>query len=174
VGAVKGGGEAIGAPEHLTPAHDLSAFDSGVPELGEWLRRRALANEEAGASRTYVVCAGGRVVGYYALANAGVTRAAATSRVRRNMPDPVPVMVLGRLAVDRAYQGRGLGRGLLRDAVLRTLQAADIGGIRAILVHATSEDAKRFYESCGFAVSPVDPMTLMITVADAEKALTRG
>ncbi len=168
---MKGGGEAIGAPEHLTAAHDLSAFDSGVPALDEWLRRRALANEETGASRTYVVCAGRRVAGYYALANGGVTQVAATGRVRRNMPDPVPVMVLGRLAVDRAYQGTGIGRGLLRDAVLRTLQAADIAGIRAILVHAISEDAKRFYESCGFDVSPLDPMTLMITVADAEKAL---
>jgi len=170
---VKGKGEAISAPEHLTPAHDLSAFDSGVPELDEWLRRRARANEETGASRTYVVGAGGRVVGYYALANGGVAQAGATGRVRRNMADPVPVMVLGRLAVDRAYQGRGIGRGLLRDAVVRTLQAAEIGGIRAILVHAISEDAKHFYESSGFAVSPVDPMTLMITVADAEKALGR-
>ena len=170
---MKGKGEAISAPEHLTPAHDLSAFDSGVPELDEWLRRRARANEETGASRTYVVCARGRVLGYYALANGGVAQAGATGRVRRNMPDPVPVMVLGRLAVDRAYQGRGIGRGLLRDAVVRTLQAAEIGGIRAILVHAISEDAKHFYESSGFAVSPVDPMTLMITVADAEKALGR-
>ena len=113
------------------------------------------------------------MVGYYALANGGVAQAGATGRVRRNMPDPVPVMVLGRLAVDRAYQGRGIGRGLLRDAVVRTLQAAEIGGIRAILVHAISEDAKHFYESSGFAVSPVDPTTLMITVADAEKALGR-
>ena len=168
---MKGGGGAISAPEHLSPAHDLSAFDSGLPELDEWLKRRAQANEEKGASRTYVVCAGGRVVGYYALANGGVAQAAATGRVRRNMPDPVPVMVLGRLAVDRAYQGKGIGRGLLRDAVLRTLQAAEIGGIRAILVHAISEDAKRFYESCGFVVSPIEPMTLMITVADAESAL---
>ena len=87
------------------------------------------------------------------------------------MPDPVPVMVLGRLAVDRAYQGRGLGEGLLRDALLRTLQAAQIGGIRAILVHAISEEAKRFYERHGFVASPIDPMTLMITVADAENAL---
>lgn len=171
---MKGGQSAVRAPEHLTPAHDLSAFDSGVAALDEWLRRRALVNEETGASRTYVVCAGGRVVGYYALASGGTAQITATGRVRRNMPDPVPVMVLGRLAVDRAFQGQGFGRGLLRDAVLRTLQAAEIGGIRAMLVHATSEDAKGFYESCGFAVSPVDPMTLMITVADAEKALGGG
>ena len=87
------------------------------------------------------------------------------------MPDPVPVMILGRLAVDRAWQGRSLGSSLLRDAVLRTLQAAQIGGIRAILVHAISEEAKRFYQRYGFAVSPVDPLTLIITVAEAEKAV---
>lgn len=160
-------------PERLTAEHDLSAFDSGVPALDNWLRRRALANEDAGGSRTYVVCAGRTVVGYYALATGAVAQAEATGRVRRNMPDPVPVMVLGRLAVDRAYQERGLGIGLLRDAVLRTLQAAEIGGIRAILVHAISDDAKRFYERHGFTESPVDPMTLMITIADATRALAR-
>ena len=168
------GAEGISAPEHLTPAHDLTAFDSGIPALDDWLKRRALANEEAGGSRTYVVCAGGRVVGYYALATGGVVQEAATGRVRRNMPDPVPVMVLGRLAVDRAYQDRGLGAGLLRDAILRILQAAQLGGIRAILVHAISAEAKRFYERHGFVESPVDPMTLMITVADAKRALGSG
>jgi GNAT superfamily N-acetyltransferase len=167
------GGGGIGAPEHLTAHHDLTAFDSGVPVLDEWLKRHALSNEQAGGSRTYVVSIGGRVVAYYALAAGGVTQEAATGRVRRNMPDPVPVMVLGRLAVDRAYHGRGLGAGLLRDAVLRTVQAAELGGIRAILVHAISEDAKRFYERHGFLESPIDPMTLMITVADAKKALGR-
>lgn len=166
-----GGLEGIGAPEHLTPQHDVEAFDSGVAALDDWLKRRALADEQAGASRTYVICAAGRVVGYYALATGAVAQAAATGRVRRNMPDPVPVMVLGRLAVDRAYQDGGLGAGLLRDAILRTLQAAGIGGIRAILVHAISEEAKRFYERHGFVESPIDPMTLMITIADADKAL---
>ena len=169
-----GRGAKISAPEHLTPKHDPAAFDSGVPALDEWLKRRALANEEAGGSRTYVVCVGRRVVGYYALATGGVTHAAATGRLRRNMPDPVPVMVLGRLAVDQSFQGRGLGAGLLRDAILRTLQAAEFGGIRAIVVHAFSEEAKRFYERHGFVASHVDPMTLMITVADAEKALRIG
>jgi GNAT superfamily N-acetyltransferase len=155
----------------LTPEHDTGAFDSGVAPLDDWLKRRALPNEEAGASRTYVVRAGGRVVAYYALANGAVAHAGAVGRVRRNMPDPVPVMVLGRLAVDRAYQGHGIAQGLLGDAVLRTLQAAEIGGIRAILVHAISEDAKLFYERHGFTPSAVDPMTLIITVADAERAL---
>lgn len=160
------------APEHLTADHHVSVFDCGVPELDDWLKRRALANEETGASRTYVVCAAGRVVGYCALATGGVALTLAPGRVRRNMPDPVPVMILGRLAIDRNWQGRNLGASLLRDAIVRTLQAAEIGGIRAILVDAISEDAKRFYERHGFRGSPVDPMILMITVADARKALS--
>ena len=168
---MSGGAGEIGAPEHLTAEHDLSTFDCGVPELNEWLKKRALANEESGASRTYVVCSAGKVAGYYALATGSVALAKAPGRVRRNMPDPVPVMILGRLAVDRAWQGRELGRSLLRDAILRTLQAAEIGGIRAILVHAVSEDAKRFYERCGFSASPVDPMALMVTIGDAKKAV---
>jgi GNAT superfamily N-acetyltransferase len=90
------------------------------------------------------------------------------------MPDPIPVMVIGRLAVDRTFQGHGLGRGLLRDAILRTVQAADIAGIRAILVHAISDAARQFYERCGFQPSRIDPMTLMITVADAKKSLAGG
>jgi GNAT superfamily N-acetyltransferase len=165
------GEEDICAPEKLRPDHDFSSFDSGTPVLDDWLRRRALSNQESGASRTYVVCAGRRVVGYYALAAGAVAQGEATGRTRRNMPDPVPVMVIGRLAIDSGYQGRGLGRALLRDAVLRTMQAADIAGIRAVLVHAISEDARRFYERCGFQPSPVDPMTLMITMRDARQVL---
>jgi GNAT superfamily N-acetyltransferase len=166
-----GGAEEIGAPEHLVSQHDVAAFDSGVAALDDWLKRHAFANETAGGSRTYVACVGRRVVGYYALATGAVAPATATGRVRRNMPDPVPVMLLGRLAVDRAFQGRGIGEGLLRDAILRTLQAAELAGIRAMLVHAISEEAKRFYERHGFAESPIDPMTLMITIADAKRAL---
>ncbi len=161
----------IGAPEPLEADHDLSSFDSGVPVLDDWLRRRALPNQESGASRTYVIRAGTRVVGYYALATGAITPAEATGRTRRNMPDPVPVMVIGRLAIDSAYQRRGLGRALLRDAVLRTMQAADIAGIRAMLVHAISEDARGFYERCGFRPSPLDPITLIITMRDARQAL---
>ena len=167
-------GEPIGAPERLAAEHDLASFDSGSPALDDWLRRRALPNQESGASRTYVIRAGQSVIGYYALAAGAIAQAEATGRTRRNMPDPVPVMVLGRLAVDARYQNRGLGRALLRDAILRTLQAADIAGIRAILVHAISEDAKRFYERCGFRPSPVDPMTLMITLRDAQQELIGG
>jgi GNAT superfamily N-acetyltransferase len=152
--------------------HDLSEFDCGEPSLDHWLRRRALQNAESGASKTYVVCAGRkRVVAYYALAAGGVAHAGAPSRVRRNMPDPVPVMVLGRLAVDRSFQGRGLGSALLRDAILRTLHVAEMAGVRAILAHAISDRARKFYEASGFIPSPLDPMTLMITTAAAAKAI---
>lgn len=165
-------GGKVGGPEHLDASHNLDGFQSGVASLDEWLRKRALANEASRASRTYVVTADERVVGYYALATGAVASEEATGRVRRNMPDPIPVMIIGRLAVDREYQGKGLGSALLRDAVLRTLQAADIGGIRAILLHAISEDAKRFYAAHGFAESPVDPMMQMISIEDVRRSLS--
>jgi GNAT superfamily N-acetyltransferase len=161
----------LGAPQRLSSEHDVAAFDSGVPELDDWLKRRALQNESSRASRTYVVIAEGRVVGYYALATGAVAQAAATGRVRRNMPEPIPVMVLGRLAVDRAYQGAGLGSASLKDALLRTLAAAEVADIRAVLLHAISEEARRFYARHGFAQSPLDPMTLMIPLVDVERAL---
>ncbi|MGP8247644.1 MAG: GNAT family N-acetyltransferase [Bryobacteraceae bacterium] len=161
----------IGSPEKLTPEHDLSGFDSGEPALDDWLRRRAAQNEASGASRTYVVSVGRRVVGYCTLAAGAITHTKAPGRIRRNMPDPVPVMVLGRLAVDKAFHGQGVGTGLLRDAVLRIVRAAEIAGIRAILVHAISESAKRFYEKYGFVASPVDPLTVMITVAEAARSM---
>lgn len=163
--------ETIKPPEKLTTAHDLASFDSGEPALDDWLRRRALHNETSGASRTYVVCVGKTVVGYYTLAVGAVAHADAPGRMKRNMPDPLPVMVLGRLAVDTNVQRRGIGKGLLRDAILRTVQAAEIAGIRAILVHAISESAKRFYEECGFTASPIDPLTVMLPLAEAEKIL---
>jgi GNAT superfamily N-acetyltransferase len=161
----------LSAAEKLRADHDLSEFDCGEPSLDDWLRRRALQNENSGASRTYVVCAGRQVAGYYALAVGAVAQSEAPGRVRRNMPDPVPVMIIGRLAVHKDFQGRKIGPGLLRDAVLRTLQAAEIAGVRAILVHAISERARQFYEECGFIASPTDAMTLMITVAEAVRAL---
>ena len=159
------------APERLTSEHAVDDFDSGTPALDDWLKRRALRNEAEGASRTYVICQRTRVVAFYCLANGAVLQAGAPGRVRRNMPDPIPVMVLGRLAVDRQFQGHGLGKALLRDAVLRTLQAADLAGIRAILVHAKDEKARAFYERCGFLPSPIDPLTLLLPLKDARAAL---
>ncbi len=169
---MNGGADEIRPPEKLSPAHNLSAFNSGEPMLDEWLRRHAQQNEACGASRTYIVCAGKQVIAYYTLAVGAVAHVEAPGRIRRNMPDPVPVMVLARLAVDRAFQGRGIGSALLRDAVLRTVQAAEIAGIRAILIHTISEPAKRFYEKHGFIPSPVDPLTVMITVAEAVRMLS--
>ena len=161
------------APEKLLPEHDVSKFDCAEPVLNDWLRRRALQNQQSGASSTYVVLDKMRVAGYYSLAAGSLARETAPGRVRRNAPDPVPVVVLGRLAIDRDYQSQGLGRALLRDAILRILQAADIIGVRAILVHALSEEAKRFYEKCGFTASPLNPLTLMITLPEAIGALRK-
>ena len=161
------------APEGLKAEHKLDSFDSGVLALDDWLKRQARKNEESGASRTYVLCIEQKVIGYYSLAAGSILRARAPGRIRRNMPDPIPVLLLGRLAVDHSCQGRGLGKGLLRDAVLRTIHAAGTAGIRAILVHAISEDAKHFYKACGFQQSPVDPMTLLVSMEDAKSYLGR-
>lgn len=165
-------GTPISAPEHLNADHDLTTFDCGTPELDTWLKRRALQNETLGTSRTYVVTSQERVVGYYALANGAVAHRDVSAKTRRNMPDPIPVMVLARLAVDKAFQRQALGAALLRDALLRTLNASQIAGIRAVLLHAISEDAKRFYEKFGFYECPVDPLTMMITIAEVEKNLS--
>jgi GNAT superfamily N-acetyltransferase len=159
------------APESLADHHDIASFSCGVSSLDEWLRRRARANQVSGASRTFVACRGDRVVAYYALASGAVAAAAASGRFRRNMPDPIPVVVLGRLAIDVSEQGHGLGRALFRDAGLRILRAADTIGIRGILVHAISEDAKKFYILLGFEPSPLDAMTLMVTLTDVRAAL---
>jgi GNAT superfamily N-acetyltransferase len=172
VGKVSGENRhALTAPEPLASDQILDSFESGVAPLDEWLKRRARRNEVEGASRTFVVCAERSVVGYYSLATGSVLHAIATGRVRRNMPDPVPVVLLGRLAVDRSWQGKGLGADLLRDAVLRVLGAAETIGMRAILVHAISSEAKAFYEKHGFHASPVEPMTLMIMLEEATKML---
>ena len=173
MGAVGGLDGQVAPPERLNADHDLTQFSSGEPLLDHWLKNRALQNEKSGGSRSYVVCAAGRVVGYYALAAGAVAHTEATSRAKRNMPDPVPVILIGRLAIDSRFQGRGIGADLLRDAVLRTLQAAEIAGIRAILVNAISMNAKRFYERYGFISSHVHPQTLMITVAEAARVLAQ-
>ncbi len=159
------------APERLEPHHLLESFDCGIPSLNDWLKRRARMNEREGASRSYVVCAGQEVVGYYCLAAGSVCCLDVPGRVRRNMPDPLPVMVIGRLAIHREWHGQGLGRALLRDAAIRTLSAAEVAGVRAILVHALSEEAKRFYIRWGFMESPTNPMTLVITLQDVKKSL---
>lgn len=153
------------APVPLTAQHDARAFRCGVPSLDEWLIRRALANQASGASRTYVVAdAGRRIAGYYALASGALAVADAPGRLRRNMPDPIPMAVLGRLAVDQAWAGKGLGAAMLKDAVLRVKQAADVLGIRGVLVHAISDEARQFYERFGLAGTPAQPMSLVLSI----------
>ena len=158
----------LGAPQPLTARHLLDTFDCGEPSLDEWLKRRALANQLGGASRTFVVAdAEDRVVGYYSLAAGAVSRNLATGGVRRNMPDPVPVLVLARLAVERQAQGMQLGAGLLQDAVNRAVSVSHNAGVRALLVHALDDKAKQFYLHYGFVESPVHPFTLMLPLHTA-------
>ena len=159
------------APEPRAARHELHAFNSGVDSLDQWLKRRALKNQASGASRTFVACDGDRVLAYYALASSAVVVDAAPGRFRRNMPDPIPVVVLARLAVDCSLQGAGLGRALVKNAAQRVLQAADVIGIRGMVVHALSMEAKAFYERVGFDPSPLDPMILMVTLDDLIAAM---
>ncbi len=158
----------LSAPQPLADHHQLGEFNSGVPSLDDWLKRRARANQASGASRTFIVSDDERVVAYYALASGAVSAIKAPGRFRRNMPEPIPVAVLARLAVDQAFHKRGLGRALFQDSALRVLSAADAIGIRGMLVHAVSEEARAFYLALGFDPSPLDPMTLMVTLADIE------
>jgi predicted N-acetyltransferase YhbS len=158
-------------PEALASNHRLDGFACGEPALDEWLQRRARANQLTGASRTFVACEGGVVIAYYALASSAVTVATSPGRFRRNMPDPIPVVVLGRLAVAQSHHGQGIGRALFQDAARRVIHAADAIGIRGLLVHALSEDAAAFYERLGFDASPLDPMILMVTLADLRASI---
>ncbi len=149
-------------PTVLNDSHSVSEFDCGNYALNDWLKKRALKNQKSGASRTFVICQESQVIGYYALASGSVERMDSPKSIARNMPEPIPVMVLGRLAVDTHMQGQKLGSALLKNALLRTLSVSENVGIRAVLVHAISADAKRFYLNYGFQVSPIDPMTLML------------
>jgi GNAT superfamily N-acetyltransferase len=161
----------ITAPQPLTGMHEVSSFDCGETTLNEWIKRRALKNEGQGASRTYVICEGEVVIGYYALAVGGVAHKEAPSAIKRNMPDPIPVMILGRLAVDQNYRNKQLGSSLLRDALLRTLQVSQTAGIKAVMVEAISDKAKSFYKKHGFRDSPIEERLLFITIAEVEKCL---
>ncbi|AMK25810.1 MULTISPECIES: GNAT family N-acetyltransferase [Sphingobium] len=158
------------APVPLDDGHLLDEFTSGTASLDDWLRRRARANHESGASRTFVLCDDARVIAYYSLASSSIACAEAVGRFRRNMPDPIPVITLARLAIDQSIHGKGFGRALIRDAGRRVIAAADLVGVRGMIVHAISDDAKQFYLACGFLQSPTNEMTLMIPLSDLKAA----
>ena len=161
------------SPGPITSADDVQDFDCGQSSLNEWLHKYALGNERAGASRCFVTSRGGRVVGYYALSTGSVLRMDGSPRITRGMPDPIPIVLLGRLAVDREEQGHGLGGNLLRDAIIRTVTAADVIGVRAMLVHALNDEAPQFYLHNDFDPSPTDPMHLLLLMNDARR-IVRG
>ena len=161
-------GSRLKKPERLQPEHDVSEFNSGHESLDYWLHYKAAHNDQADASRTYVVCEDNQVIAYYCLSTGSVSRSEAAGQLRRNMPDPLPVMILGRLAVDLAWQRHGIGAALLQDALLRTIQVSEIAGVKALLVHAISDEAAEFYKKWGFHPSPVNPKTLFLSTRQAK------
>jgi GNAT superfamily N-acetyltransferase len=159
------------APTPLTSDHELKNFDCGEFSLNEWLKKRAFKNHGAGVSRCFVLCVGATVIGYYSLSAGVISQEAAPKAMRRNMPNPLPVLLLGRLAIDNRYHNQGIGQALLRDAMLRAVNVAGDAGVIAILVHALSEQAKRFYLSRGFVESPLRSMTLLMTIKTVRSIL---
>ena len=160
------------APEPIDERHDVSRFKSGAESLDAWLRRKARLNEARGGARTYVVCDGDRVIGFYSLAASSVERRRVSSRVGRSMPEPIPVILLGQLAVDTGYRGRGLGADLLVDAARRSLVAADVIGARAIVVQALDDEVRGFYERFGFRrFSEREPLMLILRMSELKAAL---
>jgi GNAT superfamily N-acetyltransferase len=158
-------------PAPITDKLELSNFDSGEFSLNEWLKRRAFKNHATGASRCFVLCADTDVIGYYSLSAGAISHEAAPKAMRRNMPDPLPVLLLGRLAVDKRYHNQGIGQALLRDAMLRAVNVSGDAGVFALLVHALSDQAKQFYLSRGFVESPLQPMTLIMTLETVRSIL---
>ncbi|MGN6367563.1 MAG: GNAT family N-acetyltransferase [Phycisphaerae bacterium] len=159
--------------EKLSPLHKIDAFDCGRQELNKYLLRYAWGNQQAGAGQTYVGLVGEIVVGYHTLAVGHVLPEQAPERITKGLArHPVPIMLLARLAVDQQWQGQGIGKALLKDAVLRTLQAADIVGIRAIGVHAKDEEARKFYEKFDFVPSPTDPLHLFVLLKDVKRSIS--
>ena len=156
--------------EKLRRDHVLASFDCGQPDLNSWLLKHALQNQGASAAQTYVGLVNGEVVGYYSLAVGQVEYTDAPERLQKGLArHPVPLMLLARLAVHKDGQGKGIGKALLKDAVLRTMQAADIAGIRALAVHAKDDQARRYYEQFDFTASPTDPLHLFVLLKDLRR-----
>jgi hypothetical protein len=160
------------APVHIEPSHDCGGFDCGQPSLNEWLRDRA-ATSEGKTARTYVVCDGRSVVGYYCIANGSIERAKLPSKLKREQGQPTQtsVAIIGRLARDVRYRGTGLGADLLRDAIVRIVSVSEIIGVRCILVHAIDDKTVEFYKSFEFIESPIGSRTLFLPIETAISAL---
>lgn len=161
-------------PAPITADHELAGFDSGEPSLNEWLKKRAFKHHASGASRCFVLCTGADVITYYSLSAGAISHEGAPKTMRRNMPNPLPVLLLGRLAVDKHYHNQGIGQALLRDAMLRAVNVAGDAGVFALLVHALSDQAKQFYLSRGFVESPLQPMTLFMTIETIRSILAEA
>ena len=159
----------INRPELLDKIHDIADFDCGNETLNDWLKKRALKNQNQGANKTFVICDGKQVIGYYALATGSIERINVPKSLTRNMPNPIPIIVLGRLAIDRQSQGGKFGSALLKDAIRRTIFVSDNVGVKALLVHAISEEAKRFYVHHNFIESPIESMTLLLSMNNKKK-----
>lgn len=162
----------LSPPAPISVQHELVDFESGESSLDDWLKKRAFKNQASGPSRCFVLCNGNKVIGYYSLSAGAITHATAPKTMRRNMPNPLPVLLVGRLAIDKNYHNQGFGSALLRDAMIRAVGVASDAGVFAILVHALSEQAKRFYLSRGFVESPLQPMTLIMTLETVVSVLS--
>ena len=159
------------APQRISREHILENFDCGETSLNDWLKKRALKNDLGDASRTYVVCCDDAVVAYYSLHLGCIQHSEAIRKIKRNMPDPIPAIVLGRLAVDVNHQGKGLARALIKDMFLRAIQVSDLAGTKAVLVKALNDKVTAFYLSFGFVQSKTDPLLLMKAIAEVRTSL---
>ncbi len=153
-------------PQRISPEHSLEDFDCGETSLNDWLKKRALKNDLSDASRTYVVCCENKVVAYYSLHLGCIQHISAIRKIKRNMPDPIPAIVLGRLAVDKRHQGKGLAKGLIKDMFLKAIQVSDLAGTKAVLVKALNDKVRNFYQSFGFVQSKTDPLLLMKAISE--------
>jgi GNAT superfamily N-acetyltransferase len=161
-------------PQRISKEHIVENFDCGETSLNDWLKKRALKNDVGDASRTYVVCCDNTVVAYYSLHLGCIQHSEAVSKIKRNMPDPIPAIVLGRLAVDELHQGKGLARALIKDMFLRAIQVSDLAGTKAVLVKALNDKVTTFYQSFGFVQSKTDPLLLMKAIAEVRASLDRA
>ena len=158
-------------PALLGPDHQLEGFDCGADALNRWLINKARHNQSEGGSRTWVVTSDQHVAAFYSSSTAVILRSEATKRAARNQPDPLPALLLGRLAVDTKHQGHGLGAALLKHFLLKSLEVAELTGVRALLVHAKDDAAASFYRRYGFEPSPIDDLTLMLLVKDVARSV---